>query len=89
MHTCSHTTLALAAKQKQTFPGKQVTARQLPAPPAARPRGGFAGHELHAEPGTEPHGSAEPCRGSDVPWACFSALGACLFTCTNPRAAYC
>lgn len=29
MHTCSHTPLALAAKQKQTFPGEEVTTGQL------------------------------------------------------------
>lgn len=38
MHTCSHTPLALAAKQKQTFPGEEASTGQvLPVPVEALP----------------------------------------------------
>lgn len=56
MHTCSHTPLALAAKQKQTFPGEEATTGQLLPDPV----GGFAGHELRAVLGAPRLGLALP-----------------------------
>lgn len=61
MHTCSHTPLALAAKQKQTFPGEEVSTGQLLPGPVER------------LPGTSSVcGRARSRAGSAVPWACSS-----------------
>lgn len=61
MHTCSHTPLALAAKQKQTFPGEEVTTGQLLPDP------------VEGLPGTSSVcGRAQSRAGSAMPWACSS-----------------
>lgn len=76
MHTCSHTPLALAAKQKQTFPVEEVTTGQLLPDPVE----GLLGTKLRVRPGSE------LCREHHALGLLFP-LSDRLLVCTNPRAA--